>query len=398
MTADARSATADVADAGPSVHRERSAGVHFDALDGYRAVAALLVVTTHVAFNTGLVGRGGLGSSVLARFDVGVALFFLMSGFLLYRPWARAALEGRARPGIRRYAVRRAARILPLYWLVVVVTLALLPEIQPVPAADWWRHLLAVQIYTPSGSVEGLTQTWSLCTEIAFYAALPVLGLLGLGRRRDPSRAWRRQLVLVTALVVLATGWNVAVHVAQALPTWTGTWLPAYADWFAAGMLLALVEVRSRLPSPPALVRVLQSLARDQWTSIVLALSLFLVAATPAGGPYDLRPSDGWDSLTKHWLYLLAAGCLLLPGVLGGDGPVSRGMSARVPHRLGLISYGIFLWHLVVLRAVLDVLDIPVFSGKSLLVGTLTLATTLAVSTATYVTVERPAQRWAHRR
>ena len=115
-----------------STQREVSAGAHFDALDGYRAIAALMVLLTHVATSTGVSVSAGVWGHVLARFDFGVPLFFLMSGFLLYRPWARASLEGRPRPDLRRYAIRRAARILPLYWVVVVVTLAFLPEIQPV--------------------------------------------------------------------------------------------------------------------------------------------------------------------------------------------------------------------------------------------------------------------------
>lgn len=134
--------------------REMSGGAHFAALDGYRALAAVMVVVTHVAYTTGFVLSGGLGH-VLARFDFGVPLFFLMSGFLLYRPWVRTAFEGRARPDLRRYAVRRAARILPLYWLVVVVTLALLPELQPVAPQQWWVHLLGLQIYQPRGALEG---------------------------------------------------------------------------------------------------------------------------------------------------------------------------------------------------------------------------------------------------
>ncbi len=192
--------------AAESDRREMSAGAHFAGLDGYRAVAALMVVLTHVAFSTGVVVTAGTWGHLLGRLDFGVALFFLMSGFLLYRPWARAAFDATPRPSLRRYAIRRAARILPLYWVVVVVTLLVLPEIQPVGTDQWWKHLLALQIYLPGGAIEGLSQTWSLCTEISFYVALPVLAVLaGSGRGRDP---WRRQVVLLATLVVVATTYN----------------------------------------------------------------------------------------------------------------------------------------------------------------------------------------------
>ena len=76
---------------------EVSGGVHFAGLDGYRAVAALMVVITHVAFSTGVVTTTGTWGHLLGRLDFGVALFFLMSGFLLYRPWVRAEIRRRHR-------------------------------------------------------------------------------------------------------------------------------------------------------------------------------------------------------------------------------------------------------------------------------------------------------------
>ena len=84
----------------------------FPLLDGYRAIAAFMVLTTHVAFNTGEIRTPVLGP-LLGRMDFGVTLFFLLSGFLLYRPWARAAMVDRAGPAVGGYALRRAARILP---------------------------------------------------------------------------------------------------------------------------------------------------------------------------------------------------------------------------------------------------------------------------------------------
>jgi peptidoglycan/LPS O-acetylase OafA/YrhL len=78
--------------------------------------------------------------------------------------------------------------------VVVVVVLTTLPEIQPVPRDQWVIHLLGLQIYQPGGPIEGLYQTWSLCTEISFYVVLPYLGWLGTGRThraRTPHGAGR---------------------------------------------------------------------------------------------------------------------------------------------------------------------------------------------------------------
>jgi peptidoglycan/LPS O-acetylase OafA/YrhL len=81
-------------------------------LTGLRAVAALLVVGTHAAFATGKLSHGYLGS-IYAHLDVGVAIFFVLTGFLLFRPWVRAAARRSAPPDLIRYARRRVRRILP---------------------------------------------------------------------------------------------------------------------------------------------------------------------------------------------------------------------------------------------------------------------------------------------
>lgn len=377
---------------------EMSGGAHFAALDGYRAIAALMVVLTHVVTSTDRTS-GWLGH-VLGRFDFGVPLFFLMSGFLLYRPWARRALEGTPAPVLRRYALRRAARILPLYWVVVVATLALLPEIQPVPVRDWVIHLLGLQIYTASGALEGLSQTWSLCTEISFYVLLPLLGTIAVGRRtRTADQAWRRQLWFLGTMIGLSWAWTVyRFAFADGLPYQAQYWLPGFLDWFGVGMLLAVVQVRSTLPGRrPWLVRTLGELAQDRLTALVLAVAVFAVACTPIAGAYQFVPNTPWQNLIKHGLYLLAAGLFLLPGLLARPAGWTGWLTTPVPHRLGLISYGIFLWHLVLLRMLLPVLGIEVFDGHAFQLGVATIAATLVVAQVTFVLVERPAQRWAHR-
>ena len=116
----------------------------------------------------------------------GGLLVFLLSGFLLYRPWARAAMVAGEGPAVGGYALRRAARILPAYWLMVAFTLLLLPEIQPVRWQAWPVHLGLLHIYVPGFTLEGLTQTWSLATEVAFYLLLPLLAWLA-GRQAGVS-------------------------------------------------------------------------------------------------------------------------------------------------------------------------------------------------------------------
>ena len=91
----------------------------FPALDTMRAIGALGVVITHVGFWAGIYTSQGYVGVLVARADVGVALFFVLSGFLLYRPFARWSLGASERPSIRSFAIRRAARIFPAYWVVL---------------------------------------------------------------------------------------------------------------------------------------------------------------------------------------------------------------------------------------------------------------------------------------
>src|SRR5215467_1958004 len=114
----------------------RPSAERLPAIDALRAIGASWVVMAHVSFITGF---GTLASwrGLTARGDVGVAIFFVLSGFLLFRPFAYASATGGRRPDVRRYLWRRAVRILPAYWLLTAAVLVLLRD-NGVAASDWW--------------------------------------------------------------------------------------------------------------------------------------------------------------------------------------------------------------------------------------------------------------------
>ena len=117
----------------------------FPLFDSLRAIAALSVLTFHVAAIAGALERGFAGD-VLAMLSRGVILFFVISGFLLYRPFvaARAPRAG-PRPSTARYARRRVLRIVPAYWVALTV-LAVFPGIAGVFSDDWWRYYFFLQL------------------------------------------------------------------------------------------------------------------------------------------------------------------------------------------------------------------------------------------------------------
>ena len=89
-------------------------------------MAALLVVATHAAYTTGKYTHGYVGL-VHARMEIGVPIFFVLSGFLLFRPWVKATVAGSDWPSVRRYAWHRVRRIMPAYAVTVVAAYVALP-------------------------------------------------------------------------------------------------------------------------------------------------------------------------------------------------------------------------------------------------------------------------------
>jgi peptidoglycan/LPS O-acetylase OafA/YrhL len=175
------------------------------AVEGLRACAAVGVVVTHVAFQTGM--SGGITGRILGRFDLAVAVFFALSGFLLWRGHAAAARGLRSRPSTGHYLRSRIVRIMPGYLVAVVVIMTLLPEVK----ADftvWLANLTLTQIYVPLTLTAGLTQMWSLSVEMSFYLALPLLALLArrLPVRAGSPRSWPSRWRACSGCVFRSTG------------------------------------------------------------------------------------------------------------------------------------------------------------------------------------------------
>jgi peptidoglycan/LPS O-acetylase OafA/YrhL len=378
-----------VVEGGPVARTERA----YPCLDGARAIAATAVLLHHVAFWTGdytpdLVGR------FLARMDVGVAIFFVLSGFLLSRPLFRAARDGRPAPRTAAYLWRRALRILPAYWLAVAAALLLLPQNDGSGPGTWIRHLALTQIYGTGHLREGLSHTWSLCTEVAFYLVLPFVGaaLVRLARRR-PDRPLR---VLVALAVAAAAGlgwlgwqWTARPFASAGLDLW----LPSYAGWFAAGMALALLTVADPTWGP---VRLVTDLGGSLATCWATAGALLWIATSPLAGPMGLYQPSAAQAVLKSALYLAVATLLILPLVFGDQrrGWTRRALAGPVGRFLGEISYGLFLLHVVVLAGGFAVLDLVQFTGNVVWVALATWVVSVALAAVLYVLVERPMRRW----
>jgi peptidoglycan/LPS O-acetylase OafA/YrhL len=374
--------------------RQRTAARGFvPALEGMRGLAALGVLVTHVAFQTAATGIPVLGR-VLERFDMAVAVFFGLSGFLLWRPHAAAARGLGTAPSAGRYLLHRAARILPAYWVVVCAVLTLLPSAaESAGRRVWMANLTLIQVFVPLTLTDGLTQMWSLSVEVAFYLLLPLLAL-AMVWLRGPAARWRAPVVLAFGLISL--GWNLlpvptpnAIH--------SDNWLPGYLPWFGAGMLLAeLVEGQAVGGGTAANTPVWRRIVASRGAMWSMALIALLLSATDLGGLPGLARGQAWQYVSKMGLGALIGFGLLAPLILGSAR--HRWLESRLAAMVGRWSYGIFIWHLAVLSVVFQVFGIVPFHGMFLHVLALTVLFTLPIAAAGYALIEEPVRRWVRRR
>lgn len=358
----------------------------FPTLDAVRAAGALMVLLTHVGFNTGQINSGWTGAA-LSRLDFGVTLFFIVSGFLLARPLFRTRVLGRAEPSVLHYLWKRALRILPLYWTVVVIAMLVDPLNDDATLADWVSHLTLTQIYRDAPLASSLTQMWSLCTEVAFYLVLPFLVRALSGR----GFQLRRIIVGSAVLTVLGLAW--AALAAPVIGPQAGQWLPAYLPWFLIGVVLAACSAH-----PDTAAR-LDRAAGDLVGWWILGVATFAVACSDLAGPRLLVAPTAWEGFLKCALYAVAGGCLMFPLLFGPErgGRIRHYLASPIPEALGKVSFGVFSIHMLVLIQGMRLLGIQDFTGHFGLVLLVTAVISGLAAAVSYRLLELPFLRLKNR-
>lgn len=414
--------SADARTPDPSLLLPQVDGRH-EALDGVRALAALMVLVFHVATETGDSLAPGVLGGLLSAFDVAVPLFFALSGVLLYRPWARAALDGTRGPRARPYLWRRAVRVLPAYWLVAVAALLVYSRDELGSLRYWWEVLtLTFPFNTDPPWVGtgpyGLGQMWSLSVEVSFYLLLPLFGLvLALWARGGRSVDARGRRLLAGLGVMALLG--LAALVPQFYPEpreYMHAWLPRAAGLFAAGMALAVLsEWAWREPGADGPVRRLcRTLGSSPGVCWLVAGGFFALKATEASGGRFIGSGDIWTSAVDSlagigFAFFLIAPCALAPRPAGPPLPLrearawrgGRWLDSLLRHRvcqfLGRISYGVFLWQFMVLYLWRDFTGQEIFTGSFWLDAVPVTIGTVLLAAASHRWVEEPSRRWSHR-
>lgn len=341
------------------------------ALDGVRALAALSIVLFHLLLVTGF-NRSPSGAAWF-YLQTGVQLFFVLSGFLLFRPYAQALLLGRPWPSWRRFYTRRALRILPAYWVTLAIVAISVAHMWPPVWVNLLTHVLLIHDMFPLYNRDLDGPMWTLAVEWQFYLLLPWLAAVVAWVAGRAKMLWR-VVAGVLVVVVAALGLRALdVRLMGTLPA-HDTLFPSGGDavrwWFTLitmgaqgkdfevfgmGMLAAVFYVY--------LVEATRAGDRQRAAASAIALLIGLAA--------------GGFALT-HWTYttfMFTPGAHLGPlsvgyplvvgvsysgltlGILLGS-PLLRAPFEWAPLRfIGLISFSLYLWHLMVLTA-----TVPVFA------------------------------------
>jgi peptidoglycan/LPS O-acetylase OafA/YrhL len=357
----------------------RAGSGRVDALTGIRAVAAMFVVATHAAYCTGKYTHGYVGL-MQSRLELGVPIFFVLSGFLLFLPWVRAAAGGVGAPSLKRYAWHRFRRIMPAYWILVLIAYGWyhVRDWYPNPGHTWlgfFRNITLTQIYTSNYGYryihQGMTQIWSLAVEAAFYVALPFLAWLLI--RKLCGGQWRpvRLLGGLVLLALVTPMWMTLVYTVGNFPDGAKLWLPAYLSWFVGGMILSVLAVMG-VRCEPWLLTVLL---------LLVAAICYLIVSTPIAGQPTTSPWALPEALTKSTFYLAIATLLVAPAALADQSWYSRLLASRPMVWLGEISYELFLIHMILMEIVMvDILHYHVYTGSVVMVFLVTMLVSVPAS------------------
>jgi len=321
---------------------------HVPGLDGARAIATLSVFSFHALWRTPALDPL---RPVLGHADLGVEVFFILSGFLVVRPLVAHAVLGARPVGFVDFWRRRIARIWPAYLVALVGSVAIgVGTIDGV--SGWIKHGLLIDSWFRDGGGTGLRVSWTLVVEVAFYAAvLPLAAVVLLAGRRRLD-AW-----ILACLGLLAYGsWAIALTTQHHTDPWVRV-LPPYLPAFAAGMLLAVAELGdARGTWFGGAVRAIRWVGARPRLCWALAATAFL-AMVLLFEPSETAPAFrlGHDRMMQSFLQV-AVGALALAPLALRTATVPW-LSSRTLTALAAASLGFFLWHIQVLRVVRPLLD-----------------------------------------
>lgn len=389
-------------------------------LDGARGIACLSVAVMHIAVHYSPLTSNAANINLLG---LALIFFYVLSGFLLFLPYIRALVAERdsvQMPSTRNFAIHRIARVFPAYLVIFLICnygfRAVYLEnaaIQPLGGDDGtgmiteplqlFLNLTLLQSYFPQYIQTGISPSWSLTLELAFYASLPVLGWMMFTLLRKTSLSAYR-IALLAPLLLIAMGYisrlfisPLANHLGLTDPVemnWgpnaVAVLLRSYltsADNFAFGMIVAiLVVAMERKVMREAISKRVRLFA---WLALLptCALSLLLLAL------YSLYATSAVAIAAAVMIVIIIA-----PLARSENSAIANVLEFRPIRYIGTISLSIYLWHypMMIVIGRLGWLEGDSWPGLLRNVA-IVMAATLLFSAVTYRFVEKPPMDFARR-
>ena len=387
------------------------------AFDAYRGVAVLGIMVFHILGASGILLKAGdspTAQLVWGTLPFTVFAFFIISGFVMFLPMAARGEFG----SVRTFAIRRAARLFPALWLVLLVCLflmAVLPTENRFPTTVDFPGIGEI-LLNFSGQVNWALlfdagqrlgfgvdpPIWTLTVEIAFYFVLPFVAasyfrrpLVGLAVAAAIAIGWREAFVHIFELVDLF-GADIDPQFALGLQ-FADAQLPYWSFAFGAGMTSAWALVR--LQKVPDRARVERyALAVSGVAALALAFFVYRAGHYIVDNPPAAVIALAWDSNLIAIGYTASLAALMLALTA-----VPRRIQSPFTHPavsfLAEISYGVYLIHVVLIWAITTIFD-PTKDGSieaTLFWFAAVVPLALGYGYLSARFVEQPIRRWAHR-
>lgn len=364
----------------------------FPALDGLRALAVGLVLLIHFSYlahvtignRTGVHRFLRLVAPVADLGGTGVHLFFVLSGGLLFLPFARHLLGGGKAPAIRSFYARRARRILPAYYAALLLTIVVFGDaaVAAAPIKQLLSHLLLLHDYSAQtlGGIDG--PTWTLSIEGQFYLMLPLIaaGAVALARRgRITLIAGACILLLISPASAVFT---VALKHAFGRHDYTAVDAVSFLSVFGAGIVAACIYTALEQGVIAPAKR--NMIARCGIVTFVLIFGGYVVQNIV---------SMSSAALSYYGFGLLFGLCYagLFLYVLLRESPIRRFLSRPTCRFIGQISYSIYLVHYPLLQHVVMPFAARVDSSLALLTAIVaSVVIVVPVACMMHFAIERP--------
>ncbi|MBH5317044.1 acyltransferase [Paenibacillus sp. GSMTC-2017] len=389
--------------------------------DGFRAIACLLVVIVHLVGNMFREGQAPWLQNVLSFFsmgNVGVSIFFVLSGFLLSYPFWKKYLEGDAFPSIKQYALRRFARIAPGYYVAIIVAVIAANHFELVTEHFWARLIAGITFtsgfhYITFFPSEMNGPLWSISFEMFCYLLMPLF-MFALFRFFGKNRSFLTGILFWIGVFFLILILNQLIHSLFVLSEegrgfqygiigGAKFWMPNYNPiglfgHFALGIFAAGVSVR--------LFQVSEKTKRfkhfggfDLLCLGALFLSFALLGIMRYFGEFDFSLQRQPFYFPMYATFIAISLCTAAHTRWAAkilDNPFFRFTSK--------ISFGLYIWHYLIMRVSsltwakeyrwMNMTDLGKWASISLVI----LVVSYVFATISFYLVEKPVLDWSHGR